>query len=104
MGKAAPKGRRVAKKAKKFAKKKVAAVDDSDLFYHEGTKGFVGDEYAFVYSGDCPRDSNSVSVAPPSHVLDAWRAAPRSSMHESASGLAATKIYLLGPVTCPRAP
>jgi hypothetical protein len=25
------------------------AVDDDDLFVHEGTKGFTGDDFAFVY-------------------------------------------------------
>jgi hypothetical protein len=24
-------------------------VDDDDLFVHEGTKGFTGDDFAFVY-------------------------------------------------------
>jgi len=35
--------------AKKSAPKRAADVDDSDLFVHEGTNGFQGDENAFVY-------------------------------------------------------
>jgi MYXO-CTERM domain-containing protein len=31
------------------AKKSAPPADDEDLFYHEGTKGFTGDSFAFVY-------------------------------------------------------
>jgi hypothetical protein len=31
------------------AKKQAPVADDEDLFYHEGTSGFQGDQFAFVY-------------------------------------------------------
>jgi hypothetical protein len=57
-GKKAAKGKKPAAKsggffggggAKKTPSRSAPAVDDSDLFVHEGTKGFQGDEAAFVY-------------------------------------------------------
>jgi len=35
--------------AKKAPARSAPAADDSDLFVHEGTNGFQGDEFAFVY-------------------------------------------------------
>jgi hypothetical protein len=49
-GKAAGRGKPAAKGGRKAPNRKSQpAVDDEDLFFHEGTKGFQGDELAFVY-------------------------------------------------------
>merc|ERR1719387_3368689 len=37
------------KPAKKKAARNQAPADDDDLFVHEGTRGFTGDDFAFVY-------------------------------------------------------
>ena len=49
-GKKPARGKKAPAKRKAPARGRAAAAADSDdLFVHEGTKGFTGDEFAFVY-------------------------------------------------------